>query len=81
MISGVELAKLGIKTLTESINNDTDIIGPINDSITGKKFILTEIDEKSHKIWIFLMKSKSETIDLLIDFIKIFYFFIIKNII
>jgi len=48
----------------------SDIIGPINDSITGKRFILTVIDEKSHKSWIFLMKSKSETIDLLIDFIK-----------
>ena len=27
----------------------SDIIGPINDSITGMKFIITFIDEKSHK--------------------------------
>ena len=31
----------------------SDIIRPINDSITGKRFILTVIDEKSHKSWIF----------------------------
>ena len=47
-----------------------DIIGPIRESLTNKKFILTVLDEKSHKSWIFLMKSKAETIEILINFLK-----------
>jgi len=48
----------------------SDIIGPINKSITGKRFILTIIDEFSRKSWIFLLKSKSETIDIIINMFK-----------
>jgi len=42
---------------------------PINDSINGMRFVITFIDEKSHKSWIFLMKRKSEAIDI-IKFLK-----------
>jgi len=48
----------------------SDIIGPINDSINGMRFIITFIDEKTHKSWIFLMKRKSEAIDIIIKFLK-----------
>jgi len=36
-----------------------DIIGPINDSINGMRFIITFIDEKYHKSWIFLITQKT----------------------
>jgi len=48
----------------------SDIIGPINDSYTGKRYIITFIDEKSHKSWIYLMRKKSEAIDIIIKFIN-----------
>jgi len=48
----------------------SDIIGPINDSITGMKFIITFIDEKSHKSWIFLMNKKKSAIDIILKFLK-----------
>ena len=47
----------------------SDIIGPISKSITGKRFILTMIDGASRKAWIFLLKSKSEAPDIIIEFI------------
>jgi len=48
----------------------SDIIGPINKSFTRKRFILTFIDEFSRKSWIFLLKSKSEAIDTIIEVFK-----------
>jgi len=37
----------------------SDVIGPIQKSATGKRYILTFIDEYSRKSWIFLLESKS----------------------
>jgi len=48
----------------------SDIIGPINDSYTGERYIITFIDEKSHKSWIYLMRKKNEAIDIIIKFIN-----------
>jgi len=54
------------KEILEVIHSD--IIGPISKSITGKRFILTIIDEYSRKSWIFLLASKSEATDIIINF-------------
>ena len=48
----------------------SDIIGPISKSYTGKRFILTIIDEFSRKSWLFLLKGKSETIEYIINALK-----------
>eukprot|EP00833_Pecoramyces_ruminatium_P007370 jgi/Orpsp1_1/1181402/evm.model.c7180000077088.1 len=56
------------KDIIEVIHSD--IIGPINDSYNGIRYIITFIDEKSHKSWIFLMKRKSEAINIIINFLK-----------
>jgi len=48
----------------------SDIIGPINASITGKRYIIIFIDEKSHKSWIFLLDKKSKAIETTINFLK-----------
>jgi len=48
----------------------SDIIGPLNESINGYKFILTFIDEAARKGWLFNMKSKTEAIDLILDILK-----------
>jgi len=52
------------KEILEVIHSD--IIGPINTSYTGKRFILTILDEVSRKSWVFIMKSKSEATDIII---------------
>jgi len=49
----------------------SDIIGPINESYNGMKYIITFIDEASHKNWIFLMKRKNESTDIIIKFLKL----------
>ena len=54
------------KEILEVIHSD--IIGPISKSITGKRFILTLIDEYSWKSWIFLLASKSKATDIIINF-------------
>ena len=43
---------------------------PINDSITNKRFIISFIDEFSRKSWLFLIRSKSEAPDIIINFLK-----------
>ena len=56
------------KQILEVIHSD--IIGPISDSFTGKRFIITFIDEYSHKSWIFLMDKKKKAVDITINFLK-----------
>ena len=48
----------------------SDIIGPLNESINGHKFILTFIDEATRKSWLFSMKSKADAIDLILNTLK-----------
>ena len=48
----------------------SDIMGPVNKSINGYRFILVIIDEYSRKSWIFLLKRKSEAIDIVINTLK-----------
>jgi len=57
-----------VKRILEAIHSD--IIDPINDSITNKRFIITFIDEFSRKSWLFLIRSKSEAPDIIINFLK-----------
>ena len=38
----------------------SDVMGPISKSYTGKRYILTFIDEFTRKSWIFLLENKSE---------------------
>eukprot|EP00833_Pecoramyces_ruminatium_P014940 jgi/Orpsp1_1/1188972/evm.model.d7180000068605.1 len=45
----------------------SDIIGPINRSVNGYRFVLAIIDEFSRKSWIYLLKNKSEAVDLIIQ--------------
>jgi len=42
----------------------SDIIGLINESFTGKRYILTIIDEFSRKSWLFLLEKKYDATDL-----------------
>ena len=56
------------KEILEVIHSD--IIGPINTSYTGKRFILTILDEVSRKSWVFIMKSKSEATDIIINTLR-----------
>eukprot|EP00833_Pecoramyces_ruminatium_P016234 jgi/Orpsp1_1/1190266/evm.model.d7180000077836.1 len=51
--------------IIEVINSD--IIGPINRSVNGYRFVLAIIDEFSRKSWIYLLKNKSEAMDLIIQ--------------
>jgi len=55
-------------SILETIHSD--IIGPISESLTGKRYILTFIDEFSRKSWIFLLKNKKEATDFIIDTLK-----------
>ena len=49
----------------------SDVMGPMNIiSSTGKKFILTFIDEFSRKSWVFLLKDKKEVPKTVIEFVK-----------
>ena len=48
----------------------SDIIGPIDESYTGNRFILTMIDEFSRKAWLFLLKEKKQAIDYIINTLK-----------
>jgi len=48
----------------------SEVIGPLNKSINGYRFILTFIDEAKIKGWPFNMKSKTEAIDLILDILK-----------
>jgi len=48
----------------------SDIVGPINISYSGKRFFLIIIDEYSRKSWVFIMKSKSEVTDIIINTLK-----------
>jgi len=57
----------------------SDIIGPINDSITGMKYIITFMDEKSHKSWIFLMDKKKSAIKIIINFLMLIIYLKIKR--
>ena len=50
----------------------SDIIGPIEESYTGNRFILTIIDEFSRKTWLFLLKRKSEAIKYIINTLTYF---------
>jgi len=56
------------KDILETIHSD--IMGPVRESITGKRFILSMIDEKSRKGWLFTLKKKSEAPDIIINFLK-----------
>jgi len=56
------------KQILEVIHSD--IIGPISDSFTGKRFIITFIDEFSHKSWIYLMDNKKKAIKTILSFLK-----------
>jgi len=48
-------------TILEMIHSD--LIGPVQPiSIDGVKYILTYIDEFSHKSWVYLLKEKYETV-------------------
>ena len=48
----------------------SDLIGPIRKSITGKKYILTFIDEFSRKAWIYVFHDKAEVPKTIIQFLK-----------
>jgi len=50
----------------------SDIIGPLNESINGYRFIIIFIDEKSRKGWVYNMRHKSEAIDIIIYTLKFF---------
>ena len=56
------------KDILETIHSD--IIGPINESFTGKRYILTIIDEFSRKGWLFLLEKKSDATEFIIDTLK-----------
>ena len=62
------------KTIEKSIRKleiiHSDIIGPLNESINGYRFILTFIDEATRKSWLFNMKSKAEAIDIILNTLK-----------
>ena len=48
-----------------------DLFGPVNvQSLVGKKYTLVIVDEFSRYIWVFFLKSKSDTPDEIISFIK-----------
>jgi len=49
----------------------SDIIGQIKASITGKKYILTFVDEYTRKSWIFLMENCKDTSKIIINFLHI----------
>jgi len=49
----------------------SDIIGPLNESINGYRFIITFIDEKSRKGWVYNLRHKSEAIDIIIYTLKL----------
>ncbi len=51
----------------------SDLIGPIEKSITGKKYILTFLDEYSRKSWIFPLERKSQVPKTTIQFLKHLY--------
>ncbi|OUM59001.1 hypothetical protein PIROE2DRAFT_64053 [Piromyces sp. E2] len=47
----------------------SDVVGPISKSFTGKRYILTFIDEFTRKSWIFLLENKSEIPRIIINFL------------
>jgi len=47
----------------------SDLIGPIQQSFTGKRYILTFIDDFSRKSWIFLIENKTEVPKIIINFL------------
>jgi len=49
----------------------SDLIGPIKDSHSRNKYILTIIDEYSRKSWIFPLKKKSDVPNKIINFFKL----------
>jgi len=53
------------KQLLETIYSD--ISGPYNSSINGKKYFMTILDEYSRKLWIFTLKSKVQAPDIIIE--------------
>ncbi len=48
----------------------SDVIGPITKSLTGKRFILTFIDEFTRKAWIYPIERKSDVPKKIIQFLK-----------
>jgi len=48
----------------------SDVMGPLSKSITGKRFILTFIDEYSRKAWIYTLKKKSDVPKTVIRFFR-----------
>jgi len=48
----------------------SDLMGPINKSVTGKSYILTFLDEYSRKSWIHLVEKKFEVPNSIIQFFK-----------
>jgi len=46
----------------------SDVLGPINKSVTGKSYILTFLGEYSRKSWIYRIEKKSEVSRLVIQF-------------
>ena len=46
----------------------SDVIGPISKSYSGKRYVLTFIDEYTRKSWIFLLENKSEVPRTIINF-------------
>ena len=48
-----------------------DLFGPVSTpSLNGKRYTLVIVDEYSRYTWVFFLKAKSETADVIIDFIK-----------
>jgi len=48
----------------------SDIMGPVNKSVNGYRFIIVILTKYSRKTWIFLLKRKSEAIDIVINTLK-----------
>ena len=48
----------------------SDIVGPLETSVTGKKYFISFIDEHCRKSWTFLLKEKSEATNVIIYFFK-----------
>ena len=58
------------KDILEVIHSD--IVGPINESLNNKRYILTFIDEYTRKCWIFTLKEKSDAVNIIISTLKKF---------
>nr|GEV41215.1 hypothetical protein [Tanacetum cinerariifolium] len=57
------------KTVTTSTH---DLCGPMRvESINGKKYVLVIVDDYSRYTWIHFLRSKDETLEVLIDFLRL----------